>query len=168
MLWPYQWAACFTESDPAKLFPPGIRNFSLRTEPFRSREAGAEHSTHAGQGDLWLRLHPSACATPTCSDPVLTSTCLFSFAANPTWLSSPGQEHSTPFFCCLSRLPLVPAVTHLFPSLQNLTDTGQEKKQPLWGKKATKPTHLFFRNMCRNCSCFPPSNHGGGCYYTQH
>lgn len=88
--------ASFTERDSAKLFPPGTWNVSLWTKPFRSREAGAAHSTHAGQGDLCLCLHPCACATPTCSDAVLTSTCLFSFAANPTWLSSPGQEHSTP------------------------------------------------------------------------
>lgn len=107
-------------------------------------------------------LHLPACATPTCSDAVLTSTCLFSFAANPTWLSSPGREHSTPFFCCLSRLPLVPAVNHLSPSLQNFTDTGQERKQPLGGKKATKPTRLFFRKICRNFPCFPPSNHRDG------
>lgn len=132
--------------DPSRDLPAAQRViqqsfFHQELVPFRSREAGAAHSTHAGQGDLWLCLHPSVCATPTCSEAVLTSTCLFSFAANPTWLSSPGHEHSTPFFCCLSRLPLVPAGNRLSPSLQNLTDTGQERKQSLRGKKATN--HLI-------------------------
>lgn len=52
-------------------------------------------------------------------------------SAKPTWPSSPGHGHSAPFFCCLSRLPLVTAVSHLSPFLQNFTDTKQGRKRPL-------------------------------------
>lgn len=145
MLRPYKRAACFTESDSAKLFLPAIYPSG---QSLSRPEQKVQHIPP--RLDRELQESETFCCprvfTPLClCNPHLWACCfavyLFIFplpgmlgeggSAKPTWPSSPGHEHSVPFFCCLSRLPLVPAVNHLSPFLQNFTDTGQERKRPL-------------------------------------
>lgn len=142
-------------------------SLSVRTEPFGIR---AERAAQPGWPELQERETsgcPHAFTTLCLCNPPLQSccvdVCLVIFpspdmageggSAQPNWPSSPGHDHSAPFFCCVFRLPLVPAVNHLH-HFHSFTDTGQER---LEGSKTNSPAFQKYIEKLSMLSINKPS-----------